>query len=843
MSATVEESNEAEARRTPLTSTEQTLDIEGMTCASCVRRVERRLQKVPGVQEAAVNLATERAVVRFDPQQADVPALVQAVESAGYAVHIPPPAEQTEIRLDIEGMTCASCVRRVERALGKVPGVDEVSVNLATEQAMVRGDAPVLALLSAVQRSGYAASVAESGAERAEETNDLVARQERAVRRRLVDIGVGVVLTVPLLVLSMLYMDRFAGENLVLLILALPVWAYVGRNFHLGAVRAARHGTANMDTLVSLGSSVAFLYSVWAALVQTHAVTYFDTAAAIITLISVGKYLEARARASAGSAIKRLAGLSAKSAHVLHDGIEVELPLSQVRVGNLLIVRPGEKVPVDGVVVEGEAGIDESMLTGESLPAHRRPGDDVVGGSIDVDGVLKVRATGVGHDTALARIIHLVEQAQTAKAPAQRLADQISQVFVPVILFIALGTYGGWVLTGHSGTQAMIAAVAVLVIACPCALGLATPAAIMVVTGRGAANGILIKGGESLERMRSINEVVLDKTGTITTGRPAVRWIVAVPEDTDRGRAEVLRLAAAVEYGSEHPLGRAVVEHARAEGVIPLPVTGFRAIAGGGVEGTVEGKRVLLGNPRLLQERGVDLGPQMDLLQSLDAAGQSVMVLAVDETVVGVIALADAVKEDAAAAVDALHAMGLGVTMLTGDNRRTADAIAAEVGIERVIAEVRPEDKAAEIRRLQQEGKVVAMAGDGVNDAPALVQADAGIAMGTGTEVAMDAAAVTLVKGNLDKLPLAIELSRATMRVIRQNLFWAFFYNVVLIPLAVFGKISPIFAAAAMALSSVTVVSNALRLRGTRAATAGALGIFVLAVVLVSLAVAVSFRS
>ncbi len=821
---------------------EQALDVEGMTCASCVRRVERKLQKVPGVHEAAVNLATERAVVRYDPAQVNVPELLRAVEAAGYEAHVPTAEAGVETRLDIEGMTCASCVRRVERALGRVPGVDTVGVNLATEQAAVQGSASLPALLTAVEGAGYHATLAESDQDLDVGADDLIARQNQAARRRLLDIVLGAVLTVPLLILSMLFMDRFAGENLLLLALSLPVWAYVGRGFHLGAIRAARHGTANMDTLVSLGASVAFLYSVWATFLQPHAAAYFDTAAAIITLISVGKYLEARARASAGAAIKRLAGLSAKSAHVVYEGTEVEIPLGQVRVGDVLIVRPGEKVPVDGIILEGEASVDESMITGESIPVRRESGDEMVGGSIDSDGVLTMRATRVGQDTALARIIYLVEQAQTSKAPAQRLADQISQYFVPIVLIIATGTFAGWVLTGHSGTAAMIAAVAVLVIACPCALGLATPAAIMVGTGRGAANGILIKGDESLERMRLINEVVLDKTGTITKGRPVVTQVVSVRDDSDAGRRDILRLAAAVESGSEHPLGRAVVDRAREEGFTLDPVTGFRAIAGGGVEATVGGRQVVIGSPRFLADRNVALDGYGNQVHALQASGQTVMGVAVDGKLSGLIALADTIKEGSPAAVRALHAMGLEVTMLTGDNQRTADAIATEVGVDRVIADVRPEDKVAEIRRLQADGKVVAMAGDGVNDAPALAQADAGIAMGTGTEVAMEAAAVTLVKGDLEKLPLAIELSRATMRIIRQNLFWAFFYNVVLIPLAIFGKISPIFAAAAMALSSVTVVSNALRLRGTRSATMIALGIFLLALVLVGWGVTLSFR-
>ncbi len=763
--------------------------------------------------------------------------------SPSAAPHRPDLAGQ-EMELAIEGMTCASCVRRVERSLAKVDGVAEVSVNLATEQALVHGSAPAPALLAAVERAGYHARLIE--AEQTDrEADELLGRQARIARRRQIDIVVGASLTAPLLILSMLFMNRFSGENVLLLALAFPVWAYVGRNFHLGAIRATRHGTANMDTLVSLGSSAAFLYSVWSTFFQANAETYFDTAAAIVTLISVGKYLEAVARNRAGEAIKRLASLGARSARLLHDGVEVEVPLARVQVGDLLLVRPGEKIPLDGRVVEGRASVDESMISGESLPVERGTGDEVVGASINVDGFLTVQVTRVGKDTALARIIHLVEQAQTSKAPAQRLADQISQYFVPAVLLVAAATYLGWLFSGHSAVQAMIAAVAVLVIACPCALGLATPTAIMVGSGRGAENGILIRGGESLERLRLIDEVVLDKTGTITLGRPVVTQIVSFGSGGAEGRPEaaLLQLVASVERGSEHPLARAVVERARADGLdTQLAVSNFASIAGGGVQATLGDRPILIGNRRLLVERGIDLDKHLQAIEALEAGGQTVMVVAVNNRVTGAITLADAVKDGSAAAVQELHAMGIEVTMLTGDNARTAAAIARQVGIDRVQAEVRPEDKAAEVVRLQRAGKIVAMAGDGINDAPALAQADAGIAMGTGTDVAMEAADVTLVKGDLRSLALAIALSRATMRVIRQNLFWAFFYNVILIPLAMFGKISPIFAAAAMALSSVTVVSNSLRLRGTRGATITAAAVFAIALILVVWGISVSFR-
>jgi Cu+-exporting ATPase len=750
------------------------------------------------------------------------------------------PSASGETALAIEGMTCASCVRRVERGLAKVDGVEQVAVNLATERAVVAGAASPASLLAAVERAGYHARVLADTAP--DGAYDPVARQVREARRRLADIAIGTVLTAPLLVLGTFFMGRFAGENALMLALALPVWLYVGREFHLGAVVALRHGAANMDTLVSLGSSVAFLASAWAVIFRPDNPTYFDTAAAIVTLISVGKYLELRARGKASEAIKRLAGLGAKSAHVVHEGQEFEVPLSQLYAGDVLIVRAGEKIPVDGVVLSGQGAVDESMLTGESLPADRGRGDEVIGATMLMGGVLTIRATRVGKDTALARIIRLVDQAQTAKAPAQRLADRISQYFVPAVILIAIATFAGWILTGHAGTEAMVASVAVLVIACPCALGLATPTATMVGSGRGAEHGVLIKNGEGLERIRLVDEVAFDKTGTITHGTPVVTRVAGVGRYAASDATEdLLAMVATVERASEHPLARAVVEHAHALG-LPLdePVDGFVTIAGGGVEATVRGHHVLIGSGRLLAERGVQMDELAAETRYLEEQGQTVMLVAVDGRPAGMVAVADTVKETSAEAVDELHRLGLQVTMLTGDNERTARAIAAQVGIDRVVAGVRPEDKAREVRRLQAEGKVVAMAGDGINDAPALAQADAGIAMGTGADVAMETAAVTLVKGDLRALAFAIRLSRATIHVIRQNLLWAFFYNAILIPLAVFGKISPIFAAAAMALSSVTVVSNSLRLRGTRRMTVLAAAVFLLAVTLVGLGVALT---
>lgn len=744
------------------------------------------------------------------------------------------------LEVAISGMTCASCVRRVERAIVKVPTVLEASVNLATETATVSGSASVPAVLAAIEGAGYHGSIIER--DRPGEGTDLIDRQAAQARRHLIDIGIGAVLSAPVVVMTMGFPNSFAAENVLLLLLTLPVWAYIGRSFHTGALKGLRHGAVNMDTLVSLGTTAAFLYSVGVTIVQPRGATYFDSAAVIVTLILLGKYLESRARSNASAAIKRLAGLSAKSAIVLHDGVEISVPLSHVRSGDMLIVRPGEKIPVDGVVEHGRSSVDESMISGESMPVDHEPGDEVIGATIALDGMLTVRATRIGKDTALARIIRLVERAQADKAPAQRLADQISQYFVPAVLAIATLTIIAWLITGHSTAAALIPGVAVLVIACPCALGLATPTAIMVASGRGAEHGILMRGGEALEKLSSVNSVILDKTGTLTVGRPSVTEVIPVATSDGGGVTErmLLSLAAGAEYGSEHPIARAIVERAQAEGLeVGGPPEEFTAIVGGGVEAMVDGRRLLIGNPRLLAERGITLDGDQAGVTALQTRGRTVVGVAAGNVLIGMLGISDTLKEGSPDAVAMLHKQGIEVTMLTGDNQRSADVIASQTGIDRVIAEARPEDKAAEVIRLQHAGKIVAVAGDGINDAPALAQADAGIAMGTGTDIAMETAAVTLVAGDLRNLPMAIRLSKMTLRTIRQNLFWAFFYNVLLIPLAALGLINPMFAAGAMALSSVTVVSNSLRLRGTRQATLTAAAAFVVAagVVAVSLAI------
>jgi len=737
-------------------------------------------------------------------------------------------------------------------------------VNLATERATVTLD-PTIAttddLIAKVRATGYDATPlvehiesppTQERADSAENApQDEIATETeydpraRDLRRRRNTLIVGVALTVPVVLLSMFFMNRFPGENLLLLALTAPVWGYVGWEFHRAAWRSARHLSANMDTLVSLGSTAAFLMSVvatfWPQVVG--AVTFYDTTALIITLIYLGKYLEARAKGQASDAIRRLAGLRASIAHVVRDGREVDLPIEQVRGGDEFIVRPGEKVPTDGDVISGASAVDEAMLTGESMPVEKRAGDAVIGATLNASGMLRVRATRVGRDTMLAGVIRMVEEAQGSKAPIQRLADTVSGVFVPAVLVVALLTFIGWTVAGyvfgfapaHSmGSPmtspwivALVAAIAVLVVACPCALGLATPTAIMVATGRGAELGVLFKGGESLERLEKVGAVVLDKTGTITRGKPELTDVAIIP-DGKVDEHELLRLAASAESASEHPIARAIVAGAQARGVELATQEEFQATAGGGISATVEGRRILAGSRRFLQERDVDL-TALDALRpdpaALEGAGKTLAFVAVDGALVGALAVADTLKVGSAQAIKRLQEQGVAVWMITGDNERVAHSVAAQAGIpaERVLAEALPGEKAEQVRRLQgqADGKLVAFAGDGVNDAPALAQADVGIAMGTGTDIAMETADATLIKGNLRSLGDALSLSRATMRVIRQNLFWAFAYNTILIPLAIASpaipwlrESAPIFAAAAMALSSVTVVTNSLRLRG-----------------------------
>jgi Cu+-exporting ATPase len=837
--------------------------VTGMTCASCVRRIEKALSRVPGVAQANVNLATEQATVSYDPQAVRLDQLKAAVEKAGYgvrampseaalapaapAVPIPIPAtpapqqggESCEVALPIEGMTCASCVRRVEKALSRVPGVSQANVNLATEKATVVYDPSVAGpeqLGAAVQKAGYkvgsppATAPAAAAGDSTEPVDEHERERQREIddlkRKSLVSLAVGVVM------MALMYLPLHLNMTVVapfLLIAATIIQVWAGGVFYQTAWAAARHGTTNMNTLVAVGTSVAYGYSAFVTLWPAAALAwgfqyhlYYESAVIIIALILMGRWLEARAKKQTSAAIKALMGLQARTARVIRNGIEQDIPIESVQVGDVVRVRPGEKVPVDGRITEGQSALDESMLTGESLPVEKGPGDTVIGATLNKTGSFLFQATKVGKDTTLAQIVRLVEEAQGSKAPIQRLADTISSYFVPAVLALAALTFVGWLVLGPEPrvTLALQAAIAVLVIACPCALGLASPTAIMVGTGKAAEYGILIRGGEALEQARKITAIVLDKTGTLTRGKPAVIQLLAVG---DWQEADVLRFAAAVEVGSEHPLGEAIVADARAR-AFDLPLAeAFQSITGKGVTAQVDGHEVLLGNQALLAQRGIVLAALTSQAEALAQRGATPLYLAVDGQAAGLIAVADTLKPESREAVAELKALGLSVWMLTGDNRATAEAIARQAGIEQVLADVLPEQKVAQVRSLQEGGAVVAMVGDGINDAPALAQADLGIAIGTGTDVAMAASDITLIGGDLRTIVSAIALSRKTVGVIKQGLFWAFAYNVLLIPVAMgvlypffHVLLSPILAAAAMAMSSVSVVTNALRLRRFR---------------------------
>ncbi|CAM3467907.1 heavy metal translocating P-type ATPase [Marinicrinis lubricantis] len=804
------ESNQIELKQS-------SLQITGMTCAACANRIEKGLNKLEGVKEANVNFAMERATITYDPTVMDLSKMEQSIQKLGYGT-----AKET-IDLQLSGMTCAACANKIEKSLNKLPGVTNATVNFAMETAHVEyspTEVTVADMQNQVEKLGYKAMPKQAQSNLEEHRYQEIIHQKRKL-------FISVLLSLPLLwsmvshfsFTSWIWMPELFMNPWFQLALATPVQFYIGKQFYVGAFKALRNKSANMDVLIALGTSAAYFYSLYLSIVWASSADaahhgpdlYFETSAVLITLVVLGKLFESQAKGRTSEAIKKLMGLQAKTALVVRDGQELTIPVEEVVTGDIVLVKPGEKVPVDGEVVEGTSSVDESMLTGESIPVEKNVGDFVIGATVNKNGRLRVKATKVGKETVLAQIIKVVEEAQGSKAPIQRVADRISGIFVPIVVAIAVLAFGVWyfIVTPGDFASALEKSIAILVIACPCALGLATPTSIMAGSGRAAEMGVLFKGGEHLESTHKIEAIILDKTGTITKGEPELTdvWVDNMEE------SDFLRLVGAAEKSSEHPLAEAIVSGIKGRGLELPEASEFEAVPGYGIRAVVEGKVILAGTRRLMAKYGVTAEQAFDQMSKLEQEGKTAMLIAIDQQYAGIVAVADTIKETSKTAVDRLKRMGLEVIMITGDNERTARAIASQVGIDNVLAEVLPEGKAEEVKKLQSQGKKVAMVGDGINDAPALALADIGMAIGTGTDVAMEAADVTLMRGDLNSIPDAIFMSRKTMRNIRQNLFWALAYNSAGIPIAAIGLLAPWVAGAAMAFSSVSVVLNALRLQ------------------------------
>ncbi|QNU05152.1 copper-translocating P-type ATPase [Peribacillus butanolivorans] len=794
---------------------ETSMQISGMTCAACATRIEKGLNRMEGVEEATVNLALEKSVITYDAEKLSTQDFEKKIQDLGYDV------VKEKKEFTITGMTCAACATRIEKGLNKMDGVSKANVNLALENATVEYDpseASPIDIIQRVEKLGYGAIIKD-------DNNESVDFRQKEIQKQKRKFIFAVILSFPLLwamvshfsFTSFIYMPDFLMNPWVQMAFATPVQFIIGKQFYVGAYKALKNKSANMDVLVAMGTSAAYFYSVYQSIiaigVHHHiAQLYFETSAILITLILLGKLFEAKAKGRSSEAIKKLMGLQAKTALVLRNGEEREIPLEEVIVGDTVLVKPGEKIPVDGEVVEGNSAVDESMLTGESIPVDKSMGDTVIGSTLNKNGFLKMKATKIGRDTALSQIIKVVEDAQGSKAPIQRLADQISGVFVPIVVGIALLTFLVWMIWVNPGefTPAFEAMIAVLVIACPCALGLATPTSIMAGSGRAAEFGILFKGGEHLETTHHIDTVILDKTGTVTNGTPVLTDVLI---ENGMGEQHFLSLIGAAEKQSEHPLAQSIVQGIQERKISLALVQEFEAIPGYGVKAVVNQKVLLVGTRKLMKQNNVDITKALSAMEDLEGQGKTAMLASIDGEYAGLIAVADTIKDTSQTAIRRLKEMDIQVIMITGDNQRTAHAIGNQVGIDQVIAEVLPEGKAEEVKKLQAAGKKVAMVGDGINDAPALALADIGMAIGTGTDVAMEAADITLIRGDLNSIADAILMSRKTMRNIKQNLFWAFAYNVIGIPIAAIGLLAPWLAGAAMAFSSVSVVINALRLQ------------------------------